>query len=40
MLLYYWIVDVLRFPTRYYLLNLDLQIRRYDFLKIGFDSDF
>jgi hypothetical protein len=39
-LLYYWILDVLRIPTVYYLLFLDLQIKRYDFLKIWIKSGF
>jgi hypothetical protein len=38
-LLYYWILDVLRIPTVYHLLILDLQIKRYEFCKIGLDFD-
>jgi hypothetical protein len=34
-LLYYWILQVSRIPTVYHLLFLDLQIKRYEFCKIG-----
>jgi hypothetical protein len=33
-LLYYWILEVLRIPMRYYLLFLDVGIERYEFYKI------
>jgi hypothetical protein len=38
-LLHYWILDVLRIPTVYHLLFLDLGIKRYEFCKIGLKSD-
>jgi hypothetical protein len=37
-LLYYWILQVSRIPTVYHLLFLDLQIKRYEFCKIGIKS--
>jgi hypothetical protein len=39
-LLYYWIVDVLRIPTVYYFLFFDLQNESYEFYKIWTKSGF
>jgi hypothetical protein len=37
-LLNYWILQVSRIPTVYHLLFLDLQIKRYEFCKVGVKS--